>query len=152
MPISIEALGKEQEGTLGAAYTAFREQWRSGDRDRELALHLFFLAWYLAIEPPHLTGFSESGEDLPAMAEETHAFLLPNGAASTDAEALFIVGLAAYMFGWFFGDEKLWEARSQAYRRRYRELAPGGIDPAVFNERGYYGKYYADQSSVDGGY
>ena len=47
--------------TLGAAYEVLREQWESGERDRELALHLMFLAWYLNVEPPHLTGLDDAG-------------------------------------------------------------------------------------------
>jgi hypothetical protein len=41
------------------AYEMLREQWRSGERDRELALHLSFLTWYLLVEPPQLTGAHE---------------------------------------------------------------------------------------------
>ena len=61
MGIPQEALELEEraiqgEPTLGRAYELLLGQWNSGDRSRELALHLMFLAWYLCIEPPFLTG------------------------------------------------------------------------------------------------
>jgi len=53
MPISAKAMELEQEHrdarvppTLGAAYEMIRDQWIAGERDRDVALHLSFLAWY----------------------------------------------------------------------------------------------------------
>jgi len=60
MELEIQSVGAHGAPTLGAAYELLRDQWRSGERDRELALHLIFLAWYLNLEPPHLTGLDEA--------------------------------------------------------------------------------------------
>ena len=155
MHLENESLGPRGAPTLGAAFELLREAWERGDRDRELALHLMFLAWYLAIEPPHLTGLDEarrSEGELPAMFNEAHDWLLPSGVATQDAEALYAAGLPAHMFAWALGDERLWTIRSDAYRHRYRELAPDGIPPEVFEGRGAYGDYYAGQARVPGGY
>lgn len=60
---------------------------------------------------------------------------------------------AAGMFLWPLADEaRLWIARSETYRTRYRQLAPDGIDPAVFDGRGAYGDYFGGQARVVGGY
>lgn len=66
-----------------------------------------FLAWYLNIEPAHLTGLDEtriSSKDLLEFFNEAHDWLLPDGATSDDAEALFAAGLPARMFPWVLGD------------------------------------------------
>jgi hypothetical protein len=150
-----QSIGPDGAPTLGPAYELLRDQWCSGERDRELALHLFFLAWYVNIEPAHLTGLDEQrlveGE-LVAIINEVHDWVLPNGAASDDIEALYVAGLPAQMFPWVLGDNGLWTARSIAYRSRYRQLAPDGLDPAVFEGRGAYGDYYGGQLQVVGGF
>jgi hypothetical protein len=150
-----ENVGPHGRPTLGAAFDVFRGQWESGERDRELALHLMFLAWYLCVEPSHLTGLDEariSSDSLAAVFNAAHDWLLPTGADTDDVEALYVAGLAARMFPWVLGEESLWTARSEAYRVRYRRLAPDGISPAVFEGRGAYGEYYAGQARVAGGY
>jgi len=162
MPISSEAmelenqsLGAHGAATLGPAYVLLRGQWKRGDRDRELALHLMFLAWYLAVEPPYSTGADEAlvpSDELQAVFNEVHDCLLPYCDATNDAEALYAVGLAAHMFPWALGDEQLWMRRSKTYRARYRQLLPDGIDPAQFDGRGAYGVYYGGQARVGGGY
>ena len=67
MPIPEEALDLENrsigingEPTLAAAYEILKNQWNNGERDRELGLHLMFLAWYGTSEPEYITGFSDS--------------------------------------------------------------------------------------------
>jgi hypothetical protein len=161
MPIPADALalenrsiGSRPEPTLGAAFVLLRDAWDAGERDRELALHLAFLAWYLIVEPPHLTGAPKDMSGAMDVFDEAHAFLLPHGASSDDAEALYAIGLAAHMFPWVpgRGDADEWTARAEAYRKRYRELRPHGIDPATFEGRGAYGAYYASQSDVERGY
>lgn len=150
-----QSLGANGRPMLGRAYEVLRDQWRDGDRDRELALHLMFLAWYLIIEPAHLTGAEPalaSSDELATMFNEAHDWLLPAGAESDDVEALYTAGLPAHMFSWALGDDSLWDARSRAYRARYRQLAPAGIDPTVFDGRGAYGEYFARQARVVGGY
>ena len=150
-----ENIGPNQRPTLGAAFERFRAQWESGERDRELALHLMFLAWYLYLEPCHLTGLDEAAvslDDLTAVFNAAHDWLLPTGADTEDVEALYVAGLAARLCPWALGEASLWIARSEAYRVRCRELVPDGISPAVFEGRGAYGDYFASQARVTGGY
>jgi hypothetical protein len=160
MPISPRAIELENEGmadprkgTLAAAYAILRGDWLRGDRDRELALHLMFLSWYMLIQPPHLTGFDEtrvSSADLVAMFTEVHDHLAP--ANNDDAEALYAVGLMSHLAPWLLGDHASWEARSEEYRRTYRRLKPNGLDPSYFEGRGAYGRYFAGQAAVKDGY
>lgn len=155
MALENENVGPNGKPTLGAAFEVFHAQWKSGERDRELALHLMFLAWYLFIEPSHLTGLEDGripDDSLAAVFNTAHDWLLPTGADTDDIEALYTAGLPARMFPWALGDHSLWTKRSEVYRVRYRQLAPGGISPAVFEGRGAYGEYFADQASVVGGY
>ncbi len=98
MPIPQKALELENrsigingEPTLAAAYDILKEQWRNGDRDRELGLHLMFLAWYGLIEPGHLTGFSENDaltQELNQTLTEVHAYFEPQ--IFQDAEMLYV--------------------------------------------------------------
>ena len=155
MELENRSIGSNVPPVLGAAYELLRDQWRSDERDRELALHLMFLAWYLIIEPAHLTGLDEtrvSAAELRRMFSDAHDWLLPLGDASSDVEALYVAGLPAHMSPWELGDVRLWEARSAAYRVRYRQLVPEGIDPVVFDGRGAYGDYYGGQARVVGGF
>ena len=141
------------EPTLGAAYEILRDEWRGGDRNRELALHLMFLSWYLLIEPVHLTGLDEervSTDELTAIFNEVHEHVAP--AKSGDAEVLYVVGLMAQLSPWLLGDNATWEARSNVYRLLYRALEPNGLDSGVFEGRGAYGEYFASQARVEGGY
>jgi hypothetical protein len=150
-----ESVGPHGRPTLGAAFEVFRGQWESGERDRELALHLMFLAWYLNVEPPHLTGLDEARvpiDSLAAVFNAAHDWLLPTGTDTDDVEALYVAGLAARLFPWALGEALLWAAKSEVYRTRYRQLAPSGISPAVFEGRGAYGDYFAGQARVAGGY
>jgi hypothetical protein len=160
MPISQKALDLENrsigingEPTLAAAYEILKEQWNSGDRDRELGLHLMFLAWYGLIEPGHLTGFFENKEltsELNQMLSEVHDYFEPQ--IYDDAEMLYVFGLAANMFWYMFDNASEWEKRSIEYQKRYRALMPNGIDPGIFQNRGAYGEYYSGQAEIDGGY
>ena len=58
----------------------------------------------------------------------------------------------AHMFWFMFDDASAWEKRSIEYRERYQALAPNGIDPATFQNRGAYGAYYGGQAIIKGGY
>jgi hypothetical protein len=84
--------------------------------------------------------------------QAAHDWLLPRGADSDDVEALYVAGLAAALCPWALGEPSLWEARSEVYRARYRQLLPEGISPAVFEGRGAYGEYFASQARVIGGH
>lgn len=128
-----EAIGPNGRPTIGGALDVFRTQWDAGERDRELALHLMFLAWYLSVEPPHLTGLDEVRTPVSSLASvfnAAHDRLLPTGTDTDDVEALYVAGLAAPLCPWVLGETSLWIARSEAYRVRYRQLMPGGISPA----------------------
>ncbi len=146
------SVGINGKPTLAAAYQILKKQWRKGDRNRELGLHLMFLAWYGLIEPAHLTGFCQSDKtsDLNETLTEVHAYF--ESQIYQDAEMLYVVGLAAHMFWFMFEDASAWQKRGIEYRQRYRALAPGGIDPAIFQGRGAYGDYYGGQSAIEGGY
>lgn len=165
MPIPQEALDLENrnigingEPTLEAAYEILKKQWDNGDRDRELGLHLLFLAWFGTSEPEHITGFSKPGQEmrhelLPVFAE-VHAYFEPE--IHKDVEMLYVVGLIAHM-DWFMLDDdielaKVWEERGKKYREQYRAIAPNGIDPSIFVNRGAYGDYFERQAKVEGGY
>lgn len=160
MPVPQEALelenrsiGIDGEPTLADAYVILKEQWRRGERDRELGLHLMFLTWYGIVEPGHLTGFSESEEltrELNQTLREVHAHFEPQ--IYQDAEMLYAFGLAADMFWFMFDDASAWEKRGIEYGRRYRALAPKGIAPEIFRDRGAYGEYYGWQARGEGGY
>ncbi len=164
MPIPQKALELENrsigingEPTLAAAYDILKEQWRNGDRDRELGLHLMFLAWYGIIEPGYLTGFSgtngisqEMNAELNQMLEEVHAYFEPQ--IQQNAEMLYVFGLMSELFWFMLDNSSAWEKRSIEYHQRYRALLPNGIAPEVFHNRGAYGDYYAGQAAVEGGY
>ena len=159
MPFPLRALhlenrhiGQYGEPTLGAAFKILRAEWDTGNRDRELCLHLLFLGWYGLAEPPFLTGFERPElDDLPNVFAKVFDYVQPN--IERDAEMLYVVGLGADLFGCLLpGGERIWDPRSKEYRRRYRELCPKGIDPRIFLDRGYYGDYYLAQATVEGGY
>lgn len=40
MQLELQSIGKHGAPTLGPAFEVLRDQWRAGERDRELALHL----------------------------------------------------------------------------------------------------------------
>lgn len=168
MPISQEAIDLENrsigingEPTLAAAYEILKEQWDNGDRDRELGLHLLFLAWFGSFEPRHITGFSKPWHErmrelLPVFAE-VHAHFEPE--IYQDVEMLYVVGLIANMY-WHMLDAdindietaKRWEKLSVKYHEQYRALAPNGIDPAIFLNRGAYGDFFEGQAKVEDGF
>ena len=149
----LELENRANERTLAEAYAILKEQWHKGNRDREIGLHLMFLAWYGLVEPGDLTGFSkneESMRELNHSLKEVHEYFEPW--IYQDAEMLYVVGLAASMFWFMFEDAPEWEKRSIEYQQLYRALVPNGIDPKIFNNRGFYGQYYAGQAKVEGGY
>jgi hypothetical protein len=159
MPIPLEALelenrhiGSEGEPTLGDAFRILQDEWRDGNRDRELCLHLLFLGWYGLAEPPFLTGMEpEELGDLQPLFAEVFEYVQPS--IQNDAEMLYVVGLGAHLFGYLLpGGERIWDKRAEEFRHLYRELSPGGLAPEIFRHRGYFGDYYFSQASVVGGY
>jgi hypothetical protein len=122
--------------------------------DRELRLHLLFLSWYCNLEPPHLTGLEDSrvpSAGLPQLFQEVFASFADS--IINDAETLFAIGLMAHLTPWLLGEDvPTWESRGAAFRARYRLLAPNGLSPALFEGRGAYGAYFAEQVVVPGGF
>ena len=147
------SIGAEGEPTLGKALLLAANEWRSGNRDRELRLHLLFLAWYCNIEPEHLTGVDESlisRSGLPSLFLDVYETFAAN--IQDDVESLYVVGIMAQISPWLLGgDIATWDARSEAFRVRYRKLLPNGLTPAHFEGRGAYGDYFAGQVAVVGG-
>lgn len=157
MPIPAEALelenrhiGSDGEPTLGEAFKILRTEWEQGNRDRELCLHLLFLCWYGLAEPPFLTGFlGPEFDDVQEFFAEVFEHVRPD--IENDPEMLYTIGLGARLFGYMLpGGEKVWDPKSEEFRRRYRHLCPEGLDPSIFSNRGYYGEYYSHQAGVGG--
>lgn len=148
------SLGSQGKPILGHALKLAVDEWRSGNRDRELRLHLLFLSWYCNLEPPHLTGYDEScfpSTDLPQLFQDVYSSF--QDGILDDVECLYVVGLMAQLTPWLLGEDvPTWEARSIAFRTRYRLLAPEGLAAEQFKGRGAYGDYFADQVVVPGGF
>lgn len=147
------SLGSDGEPTLCRAYELLLAEWRAGAHDREVGLHLMFLAWNLLCEPPHLTGLDERrvpSSALAAVFREVHEHFRPH--ITTDAEMLFAVGLMADLFPYLLGDEAEFESLAREYQSLYRSLAPRGISPELFAGRGAYGNYFSGQCQVADGY
>jgi len=147
-------VGDHGEPTLGATLELAAAEWRAGNRDRELCLHLLFLAWYCNLEPPHLTGYAQTAfppAELSELFQEVYTTFEPQ--VLGDAECLYVVGLIAMLTPYLLGgDETIWQVRSAAFRERYRALAPQGLNPSIFAGRGAYGDYFAGQLVVPNGY
>jgi hypothetical protein len=147
-------VGADGEATLGLALDLAATEWRSGNRDRELRLHLLFLSWYCNLEPPHLTGFNQTSfpsDDLSQLFHDVYESF--ENEILDDVECLYVVGLMAMLTPYLLGDdEATWEARSVAFKERYRLLAPKGLTAAHFEGRGAYGDYFAGQVVVPGGF
>ena len=147
-------VGERCEPTLGPALELAAAEWRSGNRDRELCLHLLFLSWYCNLEPPHLTGYSQSAFPSRELSELFHdVYAAFEAQVVEDAECMYVIGLMAQLTPYLLGgDEATWQARSLAFGERYRMLAPTGLTASRFEGRGAYGDYFAGQVIVPGGY
>jgi hypothetical protein len=147
-------VGRPSEPTLGAALELAVAEWRVGNQDRELRLHLLFLSWYCNLEPAHLTGLSESSKQsaqLPELFLEIYETFADG--ILEDVECLYVVGLVAQLTPWLLGETvDEWEARSKEFRTRYRTLVPKGLTAAVFEGRGAYGDYFAGHVAIVGGF
>ena len=106
------------------------------------------------MEPPHLTGLDEgvvSSAELPQLFHDVYETFLDG--IMDDAECLFVVGLMAQLFPWAVGgDVRTWEARSEEFRKRYRQIRPEGLPASHFEGRGAYGDYFSSQVTVTGGF
>ncbi|WP_375383321.1 hypothetical protein [uncultured Sphingomonas sp.] len=87
------------------AYRVLREGWAEGDRNRERALHLLYLAWWHWAEPEFLTGLSYDPDVVTLWHEIFDHF---GGKASDDAELLYVAAIMAVITPWAFGDEHDW--------------------------------------------
>jgi hypothetical protein len=143
-------LGQRGEPTLGEVYLILRDCWREGDRDRELGLHLMFVAWYGCAEPPFLTGINVASNELNSIFAEVHDYF--GSSIQNDAEMLYVVGLMVHLFPYCLGNEDEWIQISRSYRERYRKLSPTGIDPSVFSNRGAFGEYFQHQAKSETGF
>ncbi len=148
------SVGDQGEPTLGPALELAAAEWRSGNRDRELCLHVLFLSWYCNLEPPHLTGYGQTAFPSGQLSQLFHdVYESFEAHILDDAECLYVVGLMAQLTPYLLGDdEATWQARSLAFRERYRMLAPEGLAASLFEGRGAYGDYFAGQIVIPGGY
>lgn len=153
MELENRSFGINGEPTLFRAYELLYTEWQHGSRDREVGLHLMFLAWYVLCEPSHLTGWNEraaSPETLSACFHEIHEHFLPT--INGDVEMLYVVGLMAHLFPYLLGEVSEIETLAGKYRQLYRLEAPLGLSAELFNDRGAYGDYFRHQVAVVGGY
>ena len=145
--------GNQGRQTLADAYHILKREWDGGNHEREVGLHLLFLSFYGLVEPQKFTGFREDEATYRALRttfEQVHAsFERPY---ANDAEFLYVVGLIANMFAEWLGDAARWRQIAVDYRPRYRALAPAGLNPAVFTDRGAYGDYFRGHVQVADGY
>ncbi len=146
------SLGAQGEATLAEAYELLLNYWRSGGRDRDIGLHLLFLAWYLMVEPAHITGLDEDtpgSKKLQSTFNEVHSrYAEP---LANDPEFLYVVSLMAMQSPRLLGDEKTWSELGENYRAKYRSLCPQGMSADVFDETNAYGDYFAEQARVEDG-
>jgi hypothetical protein len=143
------SLGSHGEATLGRALELSVSEWRRGNLDRELRLHLLFLAWYCNVEPPPLTGFigdAVNSSELPQIFGEVYETFADQ--ILENPECLYVVGLMA-LSPWPLGDDvAIWEARSEEFRKIYRELVPDGLPSSQFTGRGAFGEYFAEHGAL----
>ena len=124
-------------------YNRFRNGWIAGDRDRERALQLLFLAWMHLADPPFVTGMSDDPKAGKLWHEIFEHF---GGEASSDSEFLHVAGLMAWLFPWELGDLSEWEGIAQRMGVRSGQLRPESFPPWFFDGRGDYGDYFAGQA------
>jgi len=126
-------------------YRQLREGWLAGDRDREHALHLLFLAWMHWADPSFVTGMPDDARAVELWHEVFAHF---GGEHSSDAEFLHVAGLMAHLFPWVLGDEPAWAAAAEHMKARSLQFRPEGFTPDSFEGRGDFGDYFAHQARV----
>lgn len=129
-------------------YKQLRDGWEAGDRDKEHALHLLFLAWMHWADPPFVTGMSEDPRALQLWHDVFAHF---GGEASSDPEFLHVAGLMAQLFPYVLGDEQAWEATAERMKVRSLYLRPSGFTPELFEGRGEFGDYFTHQAHASRG-
>lgn len=123
-------------------YRILKARWRDGERDRELALQLMFLAWWHWAEPPFLTHLIEDA-DVGALWHEVFDYF--GGETSADVEFQFVAGLMAHLFPYVLGDETEWESRGSRMIERAMAVQPTGLPLNTFDDRSEYGRYFSHQ-------
>lgn len=129
-------------------YRRLKAAWELGNRDREDALHLLFLAWMHWADPSFVTGmeYDPDADDL-----WRSIFRYFDGETSNDAEFLHVAGLMAGLFPWGLGDEIEWASRAKRLEARSLKLKPEGFSPEFFEGRSDYGDYFAHQARASAG-
>ena len=128
---------------MEADYRRLKEGWSSGDRDRERALQLFYLAWMHWADPSFVTGMEDDDDAHGLWSVIFDHF---GGEEAQDAEFLHVAALMAGLFPWCLGDENEWNARAIRLKARSLELKPDGFPPEFFEGRSDYGAYFAHQA------
>ena len=141
-------LGRDGGPVLGLAFGMLLTRWAAGERDRETALRLCFLSWYVNSEPPFLTGLPNHHNTARICSETFEAL---GGIDTTDPEVCFVVGLMAELFPWCLGDEPYWTETGRVLTDRALKLQPAGPPPPLFAERGSYGEYFSHVLSARAG-
>ncbi len=126
--------------TLGRALELLWDRWEAMKRDKETALRLLFLAWYVNVEPPFLTGFSD---DLDSGEIFQRVFIDVGGANCPEAEILFAVGTLCLLAPWSIGPEEKWRAIGEECLDAARKLGHDSYAADHFRHRGVYGDYFA---------
>ena len=121
-------------------YRSFLAFWNAGDRERDKALQLLFLAWMHWADPPFVTGM-DADADAKRLWHDIFAHF--GGEEATDAEFLHVASVMASIFPWELGDEIGWEAAAERMRQRAIKYRPEGFQPELFEGRGDYGEYFA---------
>lgn len=134
---------RRENKAVEETYTEFKAKWRAGERERELALHLLFLAWMHWADPPFVTNLN-ADEEAISLWFEVFAFF--GAEASSDAEFLYVAAIMATITPCELGGESHWGPRIELLKSRSRQLRPAGFGPEAFAARGDYGNYFAHQS------
>jgi hypothetical protein len=148
LDLEIRGYAQNGEPVLIDAFRLLKKQWASGDRDRELGLHLLFLSWYGLVEPPFVFGEYDDEDALQATFNEVFDYF--KQFIDNDPELLFVIGVPAHLFPYILGNEKEWKNRYLEFRKRFRVLRPNGIEPDIFQNRGAFGAYYENMAKVAG--
>ncbi len=113
------------------------------DPGKDVALHFLFVAWYLLVEPPYLTGLNEAEIPSSSIRQSiSRIFAYLDQFIWTDTEAAIVVAHMIYIAPYLFGDEK------NALHVRERILKtveqPDEKQKAnIFGNRGFYGHYFS---------
>lgn len=133
---------------LGDVFDRLQVLFASGPT-REVALHLVFLAFFLTLEPEHLTGADPARHHpaaLRAAATTALAHLAPDLDRVDDPELALVLEVMFHLAPYAFGDAEAFSARADVLETRRRQS--GTVDPAVFRGRGWYGAYFEGQAEV----